>query len=139
MEGRTHADARLNEMLDDHSLRAQARAATYRTGSQIDNWLVDEEIDACTLQADVIPGVSGKDHSAVVMKYCPNIEVIGDRTERPVDPTVTKLAKKLRDNQHNEEGQRLRDLLADRARDEWECGAAELAEDAGWDERLRTL
>ena len=56
-----------------------------------------------------------------------------------MDPTVTKLAKKLRDNQHNEEGQRLRDLLAERARNEWECSGAELAEDAGWDERLRTL
>ena len=75
-------DRRMDELVEDHDLVPQARAATFRTGSQIDNWLVDSELDAHMMRSDTIPGVCGKDHMAVVMNYLPGISAITDRVER---------------------------------------------------------
>ena len=77
------ADRRLGRMLEEHNLRALARGATYRDGTQIDNWLVSEELDGHVGLAEVMPGVCGDDHQAVVVRcYCGSEEA-RDKVERP--------------------------------------------------------
>ena len=134
----THADDRMAELLEMTGLLPQAQDATYRTGSQIDNWLVSARIDACTRRADTLPGVSGKDHMAVVINYMADVEAEEGRLERPVNTVVTKLAKEMRQEPKDKRGELLA-AFQKKATELWK--SKEQREDADTDEpsKLRNL
>ena len=91
----TRSDNLLEELMEDHELVAKARSATYRTGTQIDNWLINESLDRYMGNADTIPGVCGRDHQWVVMNYYVDIEAITDRIDRPMGSPASKMDKDM--------------------------------------------
>ena len=103
----TRADERMAELIEEATLMPQAQSATYRTGSQIDNWLVSEGIDACTRRADTLPGVGGRDHMAVILNYCADVDPNGERIERPINSVATKLAQDMRQEPKDKQGELL--------------------------------
>ena len=66
---------------------------TYRTGSQIDNWLVSSNLDAYLGTARALPGVCGEDHRAVLVPYYVDIEPIQNRLERPTGSITKQMSK----------------------------------------------
>ena len=60
------SDRMLQELVMEHGMTGQARGATYRAGTQIDNWFVNEGLAGSMGTADIIRGVCGDDHSGVV-------------------------------------------------------------------------
>ena len=50
-------------------LRAMANDATYRAGTQIDNWIVTPGLANVMGRVHTMPGVCGKDHEIVAVEY----------------------------------------------------------------------
>ena len=63
------ADRKLDEIMQTVGLTAQAKTSTWRGQTQIDNWLVSEEMAGRMGGTMIVPGVSGNDHSAVISSY----------------------------------------------------------------------
>ena len=63
---RTLSDRMFNSMLTEagRDLRAMANDATYRAGTQIDNWIVTPAPANVMGRVHIMPGVCGKDHDA---------------------------------------------------------------------------
>ena len=64
----TRADEQL-EQLRKVGLRPQAREATWRAGTQIDNWLVCPEMEEALGKGYTTEGVCGEDHTGVGIEY----------------------------------------------------------------------
>ena len=83
------ASKRLHDMMESCGLTAQATGRTYRAGTQIDNWLVSEGLAERMGRTTTLPGVSGRDHGAVVSTYiggtskCSGPQRPTGRAERP--------------------------------------------------------
>ena len=68
---RTLSDRMFNSMLTEagRDLRAMANDATYRAGTQIDNWIVTPGLANVMGRVHTMPGVCGKDHEVVAVEY----------------------------------------------------------------------
>ena len=68
---RTLSDKMFNSMLTEvgRDLRAMANDATYRAGTQIDNWIVTPALANVMGRVHIMPGVCGKDHEIVAVEY----------------------------------------------------------------------
>ena len=64
-------------------LRAMANDATYRAGTQIDNWIVTPGLANVMGRVHTMPGVCGKDHEIVAVEYYGADDPEGEREYRP--------------------------------------------------------
>ena len=82
---RTLSDRMFNRMLTEvgRDLRAMANDATYRTGTQIDNWIVTPALANVMGRVHTMPGVCGKDHEIVAVEYYGADDPEGEREYRP--------------------------------------------------------
>ena len=122
----TAADRRLDDLIESLDLVPQARGATWRGGTQIDNWLVSSDLDGHLGRADTIPGICGDDHRGVVMNYYSDIGPVLDRVERPVGSPAARL----------KDSDGARGVWLEEAGEEWEKTKASLSEGAGASEWL---
>ena len=74
-----------NSMLTEagRDLRAMANDATYRAGTQIDNWIVTPGLANVMGRVHTMPGVCGKDHEIVAVEYYGADDPEGEREYRP--------------------------------------------------------
>ena len=75
------ADRELQGLVDEYGMTGQARGATYRAGTQIDNWFVNEELAGSMGTAETLIGVCGDDHKGVVAVHYGG-DKLGEREER---------------------------------------------------------
>ena len=68
-DAQTLADEKLEEIMEAYTMTAFARGATYRAGSQIDNWIATQGAAAMMGGSTNLPGVCGDDHRIVIVKY----------------------------------------------------------------------
>ena len=82
---RTLSDRMFNSMLTEagRDLRAMANDATYRAGTQIDNWIVTPGLANVMGRVHTMPGVCGKDHEIVAVEYYGADDPEGEREYRP--------------------------------------------------------
>ena len=82
---RTLSDKMFNSMLTEvgRDLRAMANDATYRAGTQIDNWIVTPALANVMGRVHTMPGVCGKDHEIVAVEYYGADDPEGEREYRP--------------------------------------------------------
>ena len=82
---RTLSDRMFNSMLTEagRDLRALANDATYRAGTQIDNWIVTPGLANVMGRVHTMPGVCGKDHEIVAVEYYGADDPVGEREHRP--------------------------------------------------------
>ena len=89
-------DEMLSGLLADHALVAQAKSATYRpetVGTQIDNWLVSENMSARMGRAETVQGVCGDDHQALVACSYARASAAGSAKERPKGSPAGKMSE----------------------------------------------
>ena len=81
---RTLSDRMFNSMLTEagRDLRAMANDATYRAGTQIDNWIVTPGLANVMGRVHTMPGVCGKDHEIVAVEYYGADDPEGEREYR---------------------------------------------------------
>ena len=121
------ADRRLDELIEKLELVPQARGATWRSGTQIDNWLVSSELDGHLGRADTLPGICGDDHRGVVMNYYSDIGPVHDRVERPIGSPAARL----------KDAEAAWDTWLEAASKVWEEAKRGMADGVGGSERLR--
>ena len=79
----TLADRLFQQMLGDggRELLTMADEATYRAGTQIDNWVVTSGLASCMGRTSTMPGVCGDDHRAVAVEFFGGVGGVGGPRE----------------------------------------------------------